>query len=137
MVRYWENNKNHSLGKQQNNLTATLTQQNIEDFPARKRGQTINKNKKIDSLRKEKIGKIFVVFPEEEATFIVHLHLLNTILEEFVILGETGIQSQGTCEMMDWLLNLESYNIDLNDIHFMFAGLELTKSGVIPEMTIS
>lgn len=37
---------------------------------------------------------------------------------------------------MDCMLNLESYNIDLNDIHFMFAGLELTKTGVIPSRAI-
>ncbi|EFX80279.1 hypothetical protein DAPPUDRAFT_318802 [Daphnia pulex] len=38
--------------------------------------------------------------------------------------------------IMDCMLNLESYNIDLNDIHFMFAGLELTKTGVIPSRAI-
>lgn len=37
---------------------------------------------------------------------------------------------------MDCMLNLESYNIDSNDIHFMFAGLELTKTGVIPSRAI-
>lgn len=37
---------------------------------------------------------------------------------------------------MDWMLNLESYNIDLNDIHFIFSGRGLIKTGVIPSRTI-
>jgi hypothetical protein len=34
------------------------------------------------------------------------------------------------------MVNLESHNIVLNDIYFMFSGLQLSKSGVISSRTI-
>lgn len=41
------------------------------------------------------------------------------------------------CKIPDVLmLNLESYKVNLEDIYFMFAGLEMSKSGVIPSRTI-
>ncbi|EFX77155.1 hypothetical protein DAPPUDRAFT_106433 [Daphnia pulex] len=73
--------------------------------------------------------------------------VMPTLVHRIVYVYEIGIPIYIACNhpsaflvssyaLMDWFLNLESYNIDLNDIHFMFAGLELTPKGVIPEMTI-